>query len=186
MGEMYETLSEHKVFINRKMDDRYPLMANAIFDDNDEMQMILMVWGIPWESMTLGQANQLVVISALIQNAVLRANRYLSALENQRFVEDTKALDTQAFSTLMRGYLKAKDKGLVECTVLRVEAEHDDYVEAGRQLTKKLRQTDYIGTLTDGCLYALLANTSREDAQYVIARFQEVGYPSYIVEELAA
>ncbi len=185
MGEMYDTLMDKKVFINRKMDERYPLMANAIFDDRDEMQMILMVWGIPWESMTLGQANQLVVISALIQNAVLRANRYLSALENKRYVEDTQMLDTEAFTSLLNAYLTAQNKGLTECTVLQVDTGEQMKKDTGKQLTAKLRQTDYIGILADGGLYALLANTSREDAQYVINRFAEIGYKSHIVEDNA-
>lgn len=186
MGEMYETLAEHKVFINRKLDERYPLMANAIYNDKSEIQIIIMLWGIPWENMTLGNANQLVVISYLIQNAVLRANRYLDVLENQRYVENTHTLETSAFTSLLNAYLAAKARGLTECAVLRVEADSRAYKEAGEKLTKKLRQTDYIGTLADGSLYVLLANTSREDAQYVIARFAEVGYNSYIVEERAA
>lgn len=186
MGEMYEKLADRKVFINRKMDDRYPLMANAIYNDRLEIEMIIMLWGIPWESMTLGNANQLVVISYLIQNAVIRANRYLAVLENQRYVENTQTLETSAFTSLLSAYLTAKGRGLTECTVLRVETDSRAYVEAGKKLTEKLRQTDYIGTLSDGGLYVLLANTSNEDAQYVIARFAEAGYISYIVEDIAA
>jgi len=181
MGEMYTTLLERQVFINRKMDERYPLMANAIFE-NGEMRMIIMVWGIPWESMTLGQANQLVVISALIQNAVLRANRYLTALEDQRYVEGTQTLETQAFSSLLKAYLAAKNKGLTECTVLKIDAEPATYAEVGTLLMKKLRQTDYIGTLPDGGLYALLVNSNNQDAQYVCERFEESGFRSSIVE----
>ncbi len=181
MGEMYTTLLERKVYINRKMDERYPLMANALFE-NGEMQMIIMVWGIPWESMTLGQANQLVVISALIQNAVLRANRYLTALEKQRYVEGTQTLETQAFASLLKAYLSAKNKGLTECTVLKIGAEPASYKEAGKLLMTKLRQTDYIGTLPDGGLYALLVNSNNQDAQYVCNRFAECGYESCIVE----
>ena len=184
MGEMYETLSQRRVFINRKMDEKYPLMANALFDENDEMQMIMMVWGIPWESMTLGQANQLVVISALIQNAVLRSNRYLAVLESQRYVQDSSMLETEAFSRLVQAYLKAQDKELTECTLLKVEADQAAYLEAGKQLTSKLRQTDYIGTLENGGLYALLPNTAREDAHYVINRFADIGYKSVVVDEV--
>ena len=184
MGEMYETLSQRRVFINRKMDEKYPLMANAIFDDKDEMQMILMIWGIPWESMTLGQANQLVIISALIQNAVLRSNRYLAVLESQRYVENSSMLETEAFSRLMQAYLRAQDKGLTECTVLKIEADQATYLEAGKLLAGKLRQTDYIGTLEDGGLYTLLPNTAREDAHYVINRFADIGYNSIVVEEM--
>ena len=184
MGEMYETLSQRRVFINRKMDDKYPLMANALFDDKDEMQMIMMIWGIPWESMTLGQANQLVIISALIQNAVLRSNRYLAVLESQRYVENSSMLETEAFSRLMHAYLKAQDKGLTECTVLKIEADQATYLEAGKLLAGKLRQTDYIGTLEDGGLYTLLPNTAREDAHFVINRFADIGYNSIVMEEM--
>ncbi len=80
---MYEALKEQRVYINRNLDASYPLMANAIYD-NEEIQMILMLWRLPWERMTLGEANRLVVVSYLIQNAVLRANRYLAALEERR------------------------------------------------------------------------------------------------------
>ncbi len=182
MGEMSEALANRKVFINREMNQEYPLMAHAIYD-NDDMQMILMVWGIPWESMTLGQANQLVVISALIQNAVVRSNRYMSALEDQRYVEDTQTLETSAFTSLMNAYLTAQSKGLTECTVLKVKAEPEKYKEAGKLLMGKLRQTDYIGTLSDGGLYALLSNTNMQDAQFVIKRFAEIGYESHIVKD---
>lgn len=181
MGEMYETLCQRKVFINRRMEEAYPLMANAIYD-NDDMQMIIMVWGIPWERMTLGQANQLVVISALIQNAVLRANRYLAALEEQRYVAGTQTLKTEAFETLVKAYLTARTRGLTECTLLAVTVDENDYMAAAKLLSGKLRQSDYIGTLSDGGLYTLLANTNGKDAEYVINRFAELGYASRIVE----
>lgn len=181
MGELYETLTQRKVFINRKMDEHYPLMANAIFE-NEEMQMIIMVWGIPWERMTLGQANQLVVISALIQNAVLRANRYLVALEEQRYEAGTQTLKTDAFQSLVNAYLTARNRGLTECTLLAVKVEEErDHTEAAKLLTGKLRQSDYIGTLQDGRLYTLLANTNSQDAEFVIRRFMELGYESSIV-----
>lgn len=180
MGELYETLVQRKVFINRRMEEHYPLMANAIFE-NEEMQMIIMVWGIPWERMTLGQANQLVVISALIQNAVLRANRYLVALEEQRYEAGTQTLKTEAFQTLVKAYLTARNRGLTECTLLAVKVEGNDYMEAAKLLAGKLRQSDYIGTLEDGRLYTLLANTNGTDAEYVIRRFAELGYESSIV-----
>ena len=48
-------------------------------------------------------------------------------------------------------------------------------------MTGKLRQTDYIGTLSDGGLYALLSNTSMQDAQFVMKRFEEIGFKSHIV-----
>ncbi len=181
-GELYETLLQRKVYINRKMDERYPLMASAIYE-NEKMQTLIFVWGISWEHMTLGQANQLTVISSLIQNAVLRANRYLSVLEGQRYVEDSRMLETEAFTILARAYVQAERRGLTECTLLKVLVEPERYLEVGKLLSSKVRPTDYVGTLGDGHMYTLLSNTMVSDAQFVIRRFQEMGYETEVMED---
>lgn len=182
LGEMYEELAKHKVYINRKMDEKYPLMANAIFAE-DRMQIMIFVWGIPWEHMTLGQANQLTVVSALIQDAVLRANRYLEVLENDRYIGDSRMLDAEAFAGLLHAYQTAVAKGLTECVVLKVLPQGESAEETGLRLSETLRQTDYMGILDDGQLYVLLSNTNSENAQFVVERFREGGFETLLVEE---
>ncbi len=182
MEDMYHLIKEKRVYINRSMDARYPLMADAIFAE-DEMQLILMVWGIPWERMTLSQANMLVIIGYLIQNAVLRANRYLEALENQRYLEGTRVLGEEAFRSLVKAYLTARNKGLTECTFLKVDIGAHDIEDAGSQLTKLMRQSDYIGQM-QGTIYVLLCNTNATDADFVMKRFANIGYQGYIQEEM--
>lgn len=184
MEDMYRLLKEKRVYINRSMDPQYPLMADAIFSE-DEMQLILMVWGIPWERMTLSQANMLIIIGYLIQNAVLRANRYLDALEQTRYLQGTKVLDAEAFESLVRAYLTAKNKGLTECTILEIETEEGKLEECGEILASLMRQSDYIGKMSNGRLYALLSNTNYEDADFVIKRFENTGYKSVIQEDVA-
>ena len=183
MGEVYQEISAQRVYINRRMDEHYPLMANAIFEE-DQMKMIIMIWGISWERMTLGQANLLKVISYLIQNAVLRANRYMMALEEKRYLEDTRILEPEAFTSLAGAYQKARKRNLTECSFLKIETDPSHYLEAGKVLKGNLRQSDYMGNLKDGGLYVLLANTNREEAGNVVERFAEKGYKSQIVERV--
>lgn len=148
------------------------------------MKMIIMIWGISWERMTLGQANLLKVISYLIQNAVLRANRYMMALEEKRYLEDTRILEPEAFTSLAGAYQKARKRNLTECSFLKIETDPSHYLEAGKVLKGNLRQSDYMGNLKDGGLYVLLANTNREEAGIVVERFAEKGYKSQIVERV--
>lgn len=184
LGEVYQDMMQRKVYINRKLDEKYPLMANAIFEE-DNMKMIVMIWGIPWEKMTLAQANLLTVVSYLIQNAVLRANRYMSALEEQRYLEHTRILETNAFSSLVHAYQQAKRRNLTECTILQIDENGDSIQGIGEKIAKSLRQSDYLGKLEDGNLYALLANTTKEEALIVKERFLEKGIESRIVEKVA-
>ncbi len=182
MGELTETLKDRKVFINRKLDDRYPLMASAVYNDSGDMQLIIMLWSIPWENMTLGQANQLVVIGALIQNAVIRATRYLDALEEKRYIKDTRALEPAAFTALRDAYMAAGAKGLTECLLLRCNNVNEDQMAYVERVSKLLRNTDYIGILQDE-IYMLLPNTESSDLSLVVNRLQAAGVSCEAVEE---
>ena len=180
LGDMYRILQEGKVFINRELREDYPIMAAAIKDE-EEIRSILMVWGIPWEAMTLNTANLLTVTSLLIQNAVLRAQKYLDALEQVRFSSRLGALETEAFTTLLQVYEHARAKNLTEYTLLKLEAEElPDGI--GLELAKRLRQSDYVGATKDGNLYILLANTSKDNAQVVVDRLLSAGYTTKILE----
>lgn len=186
MGDVYEALSERKVFINRKLTEGQPLMANAVYDEAGNMQTIIMIWSIPWESMTLGQANQLVVISALIHTAVVRANRYLGALERERYVGGSRMLDESAFMSLMAAYLKAEKRGLTDCMVLEIVYEEgQDVKEISNHIADKLRPHDYVGMMEDGNLGVLLSNTNRKDAEIVMKRISELGYSCEVLEDCA-
>lgn len=179
MKGMYDELIAHRVYINKTMDSNYPLMACAVYSDN-QMQTILMLWGLPWERMNLAEANRLTVIGYLIQNAVIRAGQYLDALRERRYVEDSDVLENEAFRQLVNAFFDAKRHGLTECCLLKIQHTADDFKEIAQKLEKKLRQTDYFGVLSDG-LYVLLPNTDDEDAKGVIERFQKEGFESSIV-----
>ena len=182
LGEMYETLAEGKVYINRKLDDRYPLMANAVFD-GDKMQFVVMVWGLSWQAMTLGTANVLAVTSSLIQNSILRANRYLNVLEEKRYQSVTGALEEEEFEKILCVYQEAKEKSLTEFTVLNVKCTEVDK-SVVNNLYRSLRKTDYVGMSKDGGLDILLPNTKEENAQIVVERIQAFEYECQIVEDI--
>lgn len=177
MDGMYGALKEKRVFINKEMDETLPLMASAVYEE-DKMQLIFMIWGIPWQRMTLAEANRLTVIGALIQNASVRARRYLDMLKERRYLEGTEILNQEAFSQLVKAFLEAKDQGLTECTLLEVMLPDRDYIRASAALKEGIRTTDYLGMLEDGKLYALLSNTKEENAVRVAERFRKAGYES--------
>ena len=180
MGEMYRTLKEGKVFINRELRPDYPMMAAAI-KDGEEIRSILMIWGIPWEAMTLNTANLLTVTSLLIQNAVLRAQKYLDVLEQQRFSSDLGVLEASAFTTMLQVYENARIRNLTEYTLLKLDMEELP-AGIGLELAKRLRQSDYVGMTDSGNLYILLANTSKANAGVVVDRLEAAGYATNIVE----
>ena len=181
MEEMYGEIAERRVYINRNMEEKMPMMASAVYSE-DKMQLILMLWGIPWERMTLGEANRLTIVGFLIQNAVVRANRYLEALRNRRYVEGTNVLEESAFTLLAKAFFDAREKGLTEYVLLEILAEGEDYEKVAGTLGSSIRQSDYMGILNGGRLYVLLSNTNRENAGGIMERFRSAGYECRVDE----
>ena len=184
MTDIYDALKEQKVYINKKMDEQYPLMARGIYE-GEEVQMIVMMWGLSWEKMTLGQANFLTVVSYLIQNAVLRAQRYMQALEEKRYSQNSRILEPEAFESLVQAYMKAKLKNLVECVLIKVDVQNSEYQKTDEQMSGYMRDSDYMGMLPDGNLYVLLTNTTREGTVIVQDRFEKNGYKTEYVEMMS-
>ncbi len=181
MEEMYGEIAERRVYINRNMEEKMPMMASAVYSE-DKMQLILMLWGIPWERMTLGEANRLTIVGFLIQNAVVRANRYLEALRNRRYVEGTNVLEESAFTLLAKAFFDAREKGLTEYVLLEILAEGENYEKVAGTLGSSIRQSDYMGILNGGRLYVLLSNTNRENAGGIMERFRSAGYECRVDE----
>lgn len=183
LDEIYQVLTEQSVYINKQLKEEYPMMAKAIYEGG-KIQMIIMLWGLSWEQMTLGQANFLTVVSYLVQNAVLRARRYMTALEEKRYIGDSGILDSTAFVSLVESYFRAKEKNLVQCTLLKVLEDQERYSEIAGQMSRLLRTSDYMGMMQDEKLYILLANTEQKDAYIVQDRFTQRGYGTEIVEKV--
>lgn len=178
MEELSLAIQEKRVFINKALDPAYPMMCRAIYAD-DEVQQIIMVWGIPWERMTLAQADMLSVISYLIQSSTLKANRYLKALEDRRYVNGSYLMEEAAFIKLIGAYKRAGKKGLTQYALLRVLTAPDKDIDMAERIRKHIRQSDYIGQL-DGHMYALLSNTDDNGAKIVADRLSENGMVSEI------
>ncbi len=181
MDEMYNELREGRVYVNKTMAGDLPLMASAVFSEGD-MQLILMLWGIPWQRMTLAEANRLTIIGTLIQNALVRASRYLEGLRQQRYVEGTNVLNEDAFTKLVIAFLEARNKGLTECALLEIQTGRQGCEQAADVLSNSIRSTDYLGVLENGKLYALLSNTNEHNVEGVMERFRIAGYDSLLKE----
>lgn len=181
MGDLYDDLKAGRVYLNKNMEAERPLIASAIRSE-EEIRVILMFWGIPCQRLTESEANRLTVAETLLQNAILRASRYMASFRSKRYLEGTNVLNEEAFTVLVKSFFQAKAKGLTECTLLEFEMGYHEYKSISIQVANHIRQTDYMGVMKGGTLYILLCNTDLENAKVVQERLVSLGYESRIKE----
>lgn len=184
MGEIYDTLKNGRIYMNMSMAEEFPLMASAVYD-HEEIRVFLMFWGIPSERMTQREIKRLTVIEMLLQNAILRASRYMATFRRQRYMEGTNVLNEEAFTILVNAFLEAKEKGLTECALVEVDMGYESYDDVSTQVACNIRQTDYMGLMKGEKLYILLANTDLKNAEVVQERLRKLGYESTLKEDVA-
>lgn len=183
MEGLYEDLDAGRIFINDTMDAELPLMASGVYAE-DEIQVILMFWGIPQQQINQSTANHLTVITTLVQNALLRAKRCMASFRRHNYMEGTNVLNEEAFTALVKTFLTAKAKGLTECTLAEIVMGYQDYAEIASKVACNIRQTDYMGIMDGGRLYILLSNTDIKNAEVVKERLLNLGYQSVLKETL--
>ena len=180
---LYEAFSRQEVYMNRNMDPEYPMMAYCIFEE-EEMNMMILLWSIPFERMTFDEADRLTVIGKLIQKSVKQSAMYLDLLRNERYQDESPALKAEAFEELVNTYHEAGGNNLTRYILLQVVSAESGTEGAGNTIAENLRATDYIGYRKDGNLYILLTGTDRKGCAFVQNNLEQKGIYTSISEEM--
>lgn len=180
---IFEVLKTKQVFINRTLDSTLPMMASALFDDKSNMRIVIFLWAVPYEQMTLYQANLLTIVGALVYSVVVRDADYMDALSYRRFIPETAILQEDAFQAMYDIYKHAGDKGYAELSVFCVQSDSMSLQELSQKIKPLLRETDYVGAMSDGDLVILLTNTNEAESVYVRTRLEEKHLKTYSKKE---
>ena len=180
--EMYESFQKLQTYVNRKWNRKYPAMAYAVYE-GESIRFIVMVWTLPIEKMTMGQANLLTVACRLTQDSVLRARHYYQAVRHEQTYEDTTVLLREPFRRLVDIFDQAAEKKLTEFLALRFDnIPEKDKKEEALRLAKVVRQNDQLGLGKNGHIYAVISNTPISGAERAIERFKEKGFTAVIAD----
>lgn len=181
---IFDVLANKQVYINRSLETNLPMMASALFDEKNELRIIIFLWDIPYEQMTLYQANLLTVVGALVYSAVVKDANYLEALAYRRYLPDTTILREEAFKRMVDIYKNAEKKGYAESCLCLVRWEDLSMKELNDKIRPILRETDYVGVTQDDCVAVLLTNTNEQESMSVRGRLEEMNIHTSIVKQL--
>lgn len=177
---IFDVLKMGQVYINRTLDSTLPMMASALFDDEQNMRIAIFLWDIPYERMTLYNANLLTIVGALVYSAFVQEANYLDALAYRRYIPGTTLLQEDAFAEMMDIYKRAGEKGYLESCVLYIQKDDMTIKEINEKIRPMLRETDYIGMMPDKNLAVLLTNTNEKESVYVKERLAKANVRTYL------
>ncbi len=165
---------EKKIFINRALDPKLPMMANAVFEDNS-MRLMFFLWGIPWERMTFSEADIFAVVCLLIHDSTVSALKYMNAIVETQYFEKTHILRPEPLARKIEVFTQAEEKGLFQFQVHRIPMSQEQMLRDAPLLEKQCYKTDAIGyDGTDVCI--VLSNSDEKGLEIVRNRFLKAGF----------
>lgn len=176
----YDAVTKNIVYINRNMDSEYPMMAYTLCEDG-RPNMMIMLWSIPFERMTIDESNRLIVLVKLIRKSVKRAEEHYELLKNERFADGGRVLKKQAFSELVDTYCEAKKNNMTDYILLKVTS--TDRENPVSVILESLSPFDYIGYGKDGELYILLTGSDKEECDCLREELRQNGISSVVSKE---
>ena len=177
---IFDELRLGQVYVNRTLDDKFPMMASALFDDENNMRIVILLWNLPYERMTLYNTNLLTVVGALVYSAFVRDANYMDALAYRRYIPETTILQEDAFKEMIDIYKRAGEKGYSESCLLYIDKESMSIKEINDKIRPMLRETDYIGIMSDKSLAVLLTNTNDNESIHVRERLGKANIKTFI------
>lgn len=178
----YDAALKKAVYLNRNMDENYPMMEYCVYE-GEKPDLLIMLWTIPFERMTIDESNRLMVLGNLIKNSVNRTEKYLEFFKNERYSDGERVMKAETFAELVDTYREAKKKNMTDYTLLKTVPMNEDIKNAEVLVSQTVYSTDYIGYDRDGALYILLSGTSGEDYAPLIRRLNEKGISADISRE---
>lgn len=177
-----QLLVSKKVFINKELLANSPLLSAPVVS-NGEVVAVVFLHGMKFDNFSLYYQNLFKITVDLISSSLSRALSYVEATGSQRFLEGSQVLKPEVFAEILASKKIASYKHGVEFVLLSAGFAADVPPDLANQISRSLRETDYIGLGLDGQLLVLLSNSGQQDAAFVLDRFYSNNIKLDIVKE---
>lgn len=174
---IYDAVTKDIVFLNRDMDSDYPMMAYILFEDG-KPNMMIMLWSIPFERMTIDESNRLTVLCKLIKKSVKRAEAYLEILKEERYSPDGRVLKAKAFAELVDTFREAKKNNETDYYLLKVTSK--DAEDSVSVIHSLLNPFCCIGYGEDGEINILITGTDKQECDRIRAALNQNGISTVV------
>ncbi|MBO8164768.1 MAG: GDP-mannose 4,6-dehydratase [Brevibacillus sp.] len=171
--ELSAVVDKKRLWVNKKLSPGLPMYAAPIVHDNEAIALVCL-YDQAFERFTLYHENLFKIAVEIISRSLARAFTYVSATENERFVEGTSVLQESAFREVLRSKMQAKEQAQADFTLLSVQATEENLKDVAERTMRLMRDTDYLGIL-EGRLVLLLSNTGPKEADAAAARLKQNG-----------
>ena len=179
ISEVYEVIKNRETRKNINFKEELPAYAYGILDEG-KVRIMICIYKASQMQMSLYYMNLFTIICHLIRFAFIRALRYQTVLEENKYFENTGILKPEFFISELKAQRNMADKGIASHVLLKLHS--FNIVETDKKLGHLIRHTDSLGIGEDGKYYLLLRQIDAHVFRIIDQRLRDNGIEFSVVE----
>ncbi|MDO4276420.1 MAG: hypothetical protein Q4D16_22360, partial [Eubacteriales bacterium] len=180
---VYDQLNKGEVWKNTELTEGLPMYACGVFRDG-VMVLMITIQEVSLEQYGMHYMNIFRILCGLVQTSFLRAVEYEKLREEQLYFHGTNVVYPERLRQLVEIQEAMQDSGNADYVLVKFQDKNKEKISS--LLKGIIRASDTIGADESGCVYLLLAQTSRENFHIVGKRIDSCGLKYEIVGKVGS
>ncbi|MEE3480749.1 MAG: hypothetical protein VZQ80_02025 [Lachnospiraceae bacterium] len=169
--ELYSSLQDRKLFVNRAMKEGEPAFAMPLYDRDN-------LWGMVAVEQAPGQmnmefSNKFSIVTDLVSSSIERAITFEQTKAESDYIEGTRVLRPEVFSQVLSARQEMRRNRQADFVLLHILSEFD--MALAEKVEGLIRSNDVMGLGEAGQLMVVLSQTREQDFSFIAPRFEEAG-----------
>ena len=179
MADVYEVIKNRETWKNIDFKNELPAYAYGIVDEG-KVRIMICIYKVSQMQMSLYYMNLFTIICHLIRFSFIRALKYQTVIEENKYFENTGILKPEFFISELKAQRNMADKGIASHVLLKLHS--FNIIETDKKLGHLIRHTDSLGIGEDGKYYLLMRQIDPNVFKIIDQRLRDNGIEFTVVE----
>ena len=178
-----ETLTDGDIWINTNPTEGQPCYIAGVLNDG-QVTVMIAIYNVAFSQMSVYYANLIRVLAGLLENFIVKAWQYQSAVRQREYYNGGGIMYEDYFRIQLGIQKDMSDNDITRFRLFKIDGEGKSVDEWEHILQGKTRYNDSVGMSKDGNIYILASQVDEQSEQIVLDRFRKIGLKCEVVEDI--
>lgn len=181
--EVIETLTNGELWINKQPQEGQPCYVAGVLNDG-HVTVFIAIYNVAFSQMSVYYANLIRILAGLLENFIVKAWQYQSAVRQREFYNGGGIMYEDYFRMQLQVQRDMSDNEITDYRLFRIDGEGKSADEWEAILRGKTRYNDSICLGNDGNIYILATQVDEKGEEIILGRFEKAGLKCVKIDEM--
>ena len=181
--DVLDRLEQNEIWFNSDVQEGFPTYITGIRADG-MISVLIMIYHVEYLQVNTYYTNLIKILSGLMENFIIKAWEYQSAVAAKTYIEGTNITRTDYFKQQLKIQREMEENKLTTFRLIRIMREGRTLSQIDEMFRSKTRNNDIVGLGDDENIYLLAAQVDESSQEIVLNRFRSMGLTCDIVENV--